>query len=210
MTEFADLVRAVAADAVAARDEVNRLDGAAGDGDLGITLAAGAEAIVAILLELDPLALGARLRRIGVELARRVPSTGGTLVATGFLAAGKAAATEEGSRLRDAELAACLLEAAEAAIAERGKASPGDKTMLDALDPAARALREAAEARLALEDGLRLAAEAAAQGAEATAVMVPKHGRAAWLAGRSAGHEDAGARAIALFLASIARAAAVP
>jgi phosphoenolpyruvate---glycerone phosphotransferase subunit DhaL len=209
MTEFADLVQAVTLDVIAARDELNRLDGAAGDGDLGITLATGAEAILAILPEIDPLAFGVRLRRIGLELARRVPSTGGTLIATGFLAASKAEAAEEGSRLSHTERAARLLEAAQAGIAQRGRAVPGEKTMLDALDPATRAMREAADARLPIGDGLAAAAAAAARGAEATVAMGPKHGRAAWLAERSAGHEDAGARAIALFFESLARAAAV-
>ncbi len=200
------LIRDVAADLVVVKDELNRLDGFAGDGDLGITVAAGASAIASIQSELGTLPHGTLLRRIGTELARHVPSTGGTLLATAFLAAAREMEAASQTRPETAtELAARLLDAAQRAIVERGKAAPGDKTMLDAIAPASQALREAADAGIALPAALARAAEDADQGALATASMEPRHGRAAWLAERSAGHEDAGARAVAIILGSIAR-----
>jgi dihydroxyacetone kinase len=203
MNVASDLIRAVAVDVVAARDELNSLDSVAGDGDLGITLATGAEAILSIVPELEGLPPGPILGRIGSELARRIPSTAGTLLAGAFLAAAKVAGSGHAPVL--AATVADMLEAAESGIARRGKAAPGDKTMLDALDPAVRSLRVAAGAGVSLSLALRGAAEAAELGAQATKAMVPRVGRAAWLAERSAGHEDAGARAISIMLAAVAK-----
>ncbi len=199
------LIRDVAADLVAVRDELNRLDGFAGDGDLGITVAAGASAIAAIQSELGSLPHGALLRRIGTELARHAPSTGGTLLATAFLAAARESDRASEARQEPTLLAARLLDAAQVAIEKRGKAAPGDKTMLDAIAPASCALREAADAGIAFPVALARAAECAKRGAAATADMEPRHGRAAWLSERSAGREDAGAVAVAIMFGSIAK-----
>jgi dihydroxyacetone kinase-like protein len=137
-----------------------------------------------------------------------VPSTAGTLVATGLLRAGSAASAmpaEESKR--PTHTLATLLEAACAGIAERGKATVGSKTMLDALVPAAEAVRRSADASEPIEVALAGAAAAAEAGAVATTTMRAVHGRAGWLAERSAGHEDAGARLVAIaFAAAAARA----
>lgn len=203
MSRVADVLGAVAARVDAAADELNRLDGQAGDGDLGVTMRMAARVVVELLPEIEGAELPDALRSCGGALARGAPSTAGTLVATGFLRAAKAAGTAEGTA---AARLATLLEAAATGIAERGKAAVGSKTMLDALLPAAEAARAAADGGGGVAEVLARAAEAADAGARATAEMRAVHGRAGWLAERSAGHEDAGARLVAIALRAAADA----
>lgn len=129
MTVLLDVMRRVAQDVRDRADELNALDGAAGDGDLGVTMSAASDAILDLAPELDRQPVSDVLVACGTRIAREAPSTCGTLVATALLAAGRAAASDENATL------AGLLEAGRAAIADRGKAESGDKTMLDALVP---------------------------------------------------------------------------
>jgi hypothetical protein len=198
------LVVAVATELLEARDELNRLDGVAGDGDLGLTVATAARALIDLAPSLAELSEADAIRRCGTEIARRAPSTGGTLVAFALLAAAKAGVDPDAPSV---QRAADYLEAATVSIAERGHVAPGERTMLDALRPAADAVRRMAEdggdaATAALE-----AAAAADEGARSTGSMAAKVGRAGWLADRAAGNEDAGARLVALAFAAAARGA---
>lgn len=90
-------------------------------------------------------------------------------------------------------------------IMARGKAEPGDKTMVDALAPAVEALQADAEAGKTLQEALDHAAQAAAQGRDATVDMIARRGRASYLGERSKGHQDPGATSLALFIESAAR-----
>lgn len=201
MSALSSFIAAVATDVAAARDELNRLDGISGDGDLGITVAAGCAALQQLLPELDAEEPGALLRRCGRELARAAPSTSGTLAATALMAAGRVS-VEPGESATS--LVARATGSALDAISERGKASRGDRTMLDALGPAVDALRVAAAADAPIGAALTAAATAADGGVEATRTMTPQVGRSAWLAGRAAGQVDAGARLVAIILRSAA------
>lgn len=201
MSALTALIAGVAEDLAAARDELNRLDGVAGDGDLGITVAAGCAALQALLPEVADEEPATLLRRCGRELARTAPSTSGTLVATALIAAGRLSMEPRES------LTAFVARSGAAAfdsISERGKASLGDRTMLDALGPAVAALHTGATTGTPIGQALLAAAAAAAAGVEATRTMEPKVGRAAWLAGRAAGNVDAGARLVDLILHSAA------
>src|SRR5262245_5447414 len=183
---FVALLRAVATDLVDRKDELNRLDGVAGDGDLGLTVSTGARALLELAPSLEALPEAEAIRKAGTEIARKAPSTGGTLIAFALMAAAKASVAPEAPAV---ERAAAYLEAAAASIAHRGQVAPGDRTMLDALQPAAEALRAAAAGSSGAE-AARAAAEAADAGAKGTASMAAKVGRAGWLADRAAGHED--------------------
>ena len=200
---FVSLVRAVATDLLHRKDELNRLDGIAGDGDLGLTMTAAANALLELAPSLESLPEADAIRRCGTEIARRAPSTGGTLIAFALMAAAKADVAPDGAPL---ERAAAYLEAAAASVAQRGQVALGDRTMLDALRPAADAIRRAADTGLDAVAALTEAAVAADAGATETASMAAKVGRAGWLAGRAAGHEDAGARLIALAFGAAVRA----
>jgi len=199
---FAALVRSVATDLLEARDALNRLDGVAGDGDLGLTVATAARALLELAPTLAELEEADAIRRCGTEIARRAPSTGGTLIAFAFMAAAKAAVDPTAPAV---QRAAGYLDAAARSIAERGRVGPGHRTMLDALRPAADAVRAAADANDNVVTAASAAANAADEGATGTTSMAAKVGRAGWLPERAAGSEDAGARLIALAAAAAAR-----
>lgn len=205
MSQFSSAVAAIAKGVKLRTDELNQLDAIAGDGDLGVTVGIATSAILEGLSELDGLPTPEALLALGRLIARKAPSTSGTLVAAGLLRAGRAAAQFE---TVDANAAAHLIETAATAIAERGGAAPGAKTMLDALVPAAKAARIAAEAGTVTADVFAEAARAADEGVEATKAMRPLFGRAGWLSDRSLGSADAGARLVAIILNLIAHQSA--
>jgi dihydroxyacetone kinase-like protein len=190
-----ELINAVAIALAARRDTLNRLDGAAGDGDLGVTVTLAAEAIAEIASRLRGMSTPDALRLIGTEIAARAPSTAGTLVAFAFLAAGRVGDVDGAT---GGVAAIPYLEAAARSIEERGRVAVGDRTIVDALRPAVDAFRSAIERGEPVEAAARAAASAADQGAALTASMTLMVGRAAWLAERARGHEDAGARLVAM------------
>ena len=198
---FVRLLRAVAEALPAHRDELNRLDGVAGDGDLGLTVTTACRALLELAPTLDVLTEAEAIRKCGMEIARRAPSTGGTLIAFAFMAAAKAEVSPDAPAIARA---AAYLDVAARSLIERGQVQQGDRTMLDALRPAAEALAQAAADGASAENATRAAAQAADAGARATAAMAAKVGRAGWLAERAAGHEDAGARLIAMAFAAAA------
>jgi len=202
VTGLLGVLRTVAEQVAGRADELNRLDAEAGDGDLGVTATNASKAILELLPSLHGKELPEVLKACGMAISREAPSTAGTLIATGLLGASRTAAEISSS---GAENLARLLDASQAAIASRGKAEVGSKTMLDALVPAAAAASSVANVGGTFSQALKAAAEAADQGAIATATMPPRFGRAAWLADRSAGHEDAGARLVAIILACAER-----
>lgn len=202
--ELRDLLVAAMPDLAGARDELRALDAAIGDGDLGITVADGATAIRAALAAEEPASVAAVLRTAARAFAKANPSTMSALTAAGLLAA----ARELGERVTlDRDGAIRLLAAATAAMAARGGAEPGDKTILDALRPSLEALRAAPSHP---PDVVAAMIKAARAGVDSTAPQPSRRGRAAWLGERSAGHQDGGAVAYVRFLESLARAWAPP
>ena len=174
----------------AARDELCRLDAAAGDGDHGVTMALAARAVRKALDD-SPGASGADLvTKVAMALAS-VGGASGPVYASGALAI--AATMRQGG-----DVLACA-EAAERAITSLGHAKPGDKTILDALHPAVEALRAGGD--------LRAAAAAARAGAESTAQMVATVGRASRLGERSRGTADPGATSLAIIIEAMAQRA---
>lgn len=182
-----------------AAGEVGRLDAQQGDGDLGVTCRAIAEAARKVL-EVDHPDVGTLLTATADAIAEAAPSTFGTLLSAGLAEAGAAAA---GWTEVDTESAAILLRSVVTAVQRLGKARPGDKTMLDALVPAAEALSRLAGDR-DLTAGARAAAAAAEEGVERTRSMTPRVGRAAWLGERGLGVPDPGATAWAVMLRALA------
>src|SRR5262249_10221739 len=154
---------------------LNELDAYAGDGDLGITMSNAARAVVEILPAMEGKSPEETLRSCGTVIAQRAPSTAGTLVASGFLRAARAASE---SNSADAKALFRALDAARAGIAERGKAEPGSKTMLDAIAPAVHAVSACDAELMSLRACLDAAASAAEAGALATVDMRPRYGRA--------------------------------
>ncbi|WP_437490023.1 dihydroxyacetone kinase subunit DhaL [Sorangium sp. So ce1014] len=187
---------------------LTELDAPIGDSDHGTNMARGFAAVRARLGGLDRGDVGAILREVGMTLLSTVGGASGPLYGTLFRDAGQRAAGAAALDL--AALAGCL-EAGLDGVKRRGKASPGDKTMVDALGPAVDALKAALSAPGAadgpLGDALGRAAEAARAGAEATVPLVARKGRASYLGERSAGHQDPGATSCWLLLRSLAATA---
>ena len=138
-----------------------------------------------------------------MTLVSTVGGAAGPLYGTLFLDMGKAAGGA--AELTVAQWAAAV-EAGVRGVQMRGKAELEDKTMIDALVPAAEALTAAAASGLCLADALRGAAEAAEQGMKATIPLVARKGRASYLGERSAGHQDPGATSSWLLMRAAAQA----
>jgi len=188
------------------------LDQAIGDGDHGTNLDRGFSAVAKVLDGVDvsaggPAAAAAVLRQTGKTLISTVGGAAGPLYGTGFLRAAGAMAAAHASTGAAGFLVAGL-DAAVTGIAGLGKATPGEKTMLDALTPAV----EAGRAALAPDGGAspeavaRAMADAAEAGAAATIPMLATKGRASYLGERSIGHRDPGATSAALLLRALADA----
>jgi dihydroxyacetone kinase-like protein len=194
---------AIARAMVAQKERLSQLDADIGDGDHGINMDRGFRAVQAKLdgLSLAGADIGALLKETGVTLISSVGGASGPLYGTLFLRMGAAAAGKD--RLSGDDVLA-LLEAGVKGVQERGKAAPGDKTMLDALVPALEALREALARGDGAASAVRHAASAAQRGAEATIPLVARRGRASYLGERSAGHQDPGAASAHLVLQAIA------
>jgi dihydroxyacetone kinase len=174
---------------IAAEADLNGLDAKSGDGDTGSTLATAARALVAALDRLPLADLTQLFRAIGLELSQTMGGSSGVLLAIFFAAAGDASAA--GANVTDA-LASGL-----ARVRQVGGASPGDRTLVDALDPALAALPQ----------GIEAAAAAARAGADRTAAIArAKAGRASYIAERKLlGHPDPGAEAVARLFEGMAR-----
>lgn len=198
-----DWIRRSAAVVDEHRDELVELDRAIGDGDHGENLQRGFSAVTEKLAAADPETIGDVLKLVATTLMSTVGGAAGPLYGTAYLRAAKAAGHSD----LDAAGVADLLEAATGGIVARGKAQPGDKTMVDAWSPAAAAARTAADAGNGPVTALRQAAIHAAAGAEATDQLVARKGRASYLGERAIGHRDPGAESSALILATAADAA---
>lgn len=182
------------------------LDRPIGDSDHGENMDRGFQAVLQKLAETPPETPGAALKLTAMTLMSKVGGAAGPLYGTAFLRA--ATAFGDALEVDPAGLATALVAARDGIVA-RGKAEPGDKTMVDAWTPAAEAAQAAAS------DGsgnvlavLVAAAEAAEAGAVATDPLVARKGRASYLGERSAGHRDPGAASSALILRAAVGAAA--
>ena len=183
------------------RDYLIELDAAIGDADHGANMDRGFQALLKKLPELADKDIGAIFKTAGMTLVSTVGGAGGPLYGTFFLQAGTIAAGKTELSLADWTAA---LEAAIRGVMARGKAAPGDKTMLDALLPALEALKKSANAGEELASALQASAEAARQGMLATIPLVARKGRASYLGERSAGHQDPGATSSYLLLQAAA------
>ncbi|MGE5618605.1 MAG: dihydroxyacetone kinase subunit DhaL [Sphingomonadaceae bacterium] len=188
------VLEAVALELEAAKDMLGELDSAIGDGDIGISTSRGFKALRDGLAE-HPADIGRLLMKSGTDFGEAAGATIGALLGTAFMRAGKVVIGQSELTLPDV---ARMVAAAEQGIKERGKAEPGNKTILDALMPARLALERAVERGLGPREAARLAMEAAEKGMIATIGMKSAFGRSRWLAERSVGHQDPGATIIYL------------
>ena len=190
-------VRGFAAVIAEHKDELTKLDQAIGDADHGINMDRGMRAVIAKLDGDEPADVGALMKSVAMTLISKVGGASGPLYGTFFLQFGSAAGAV--GELSPEAFADCF-DAAVAGVKARGKAEPGDKTMLDALLPAGEAMRAALGDGDGLGAALARAATAADEGVAATIPLVARKGRASYLGERSAGHQDPGATSSALLV----------
>ncbi len=181
------LVRALAGSVIEHADELTSLDQAIGDGDHGLNMKRGFEAVLAALPGLADKSLPEMLKAIGMTLVMKVGGASGPLVGTFFMELGKAL-PEQPSR---ADLVAATEKAIDA-VKARGRSDAGQKTLLDVLVPVQALLAGGGDAKA-------IAAEAA-QAADRTTPMLAIRGRASFLGERSIGHMDPGSRSASLLI----------
>ena len=194
---FAELSRVMAEN----RQRLIDMDAVVGDGDLGVTMSKGFQVGSDAAAKYEGTDAGKMLMTVGVTIAREAPSTLGTLVASGFMRGGKELGGKETLTLSDS---AAFLGGFARGIMDRGKAKPGDKTIVDALLPAVAALEARPEASFG--DAWQAAFMAAEEGAQNAKQMKAQFGRAAYQGENSIGIDDPGAAVGVLLVKTIAEA----
>ena len=183
------------------KDTLTELDNAIGDGDHGINMARGAKAVMEKIPLLITKDSGAIFKGIGMAIISSVGGASGALYGTAFMKAGDVL---KGKMELSPEDFLAAFSASVTGIKMRGKSTIGEKTMLDALCPAERAMREAIQAKKSLKDALLAAADEAEKGAERTKDLIATKGRASYLGERSLGHRDPGAVSSSFMLRAMA------
>ncbi len=173
-------------------DYLFKLDSLLGDGDLGLTMKNGFSKVDEVISGYDEKDVGKIFIKVGMTLASTVPSTMGTLMATGFMRAGKAIKEKTSIKLTDLVL---MFRAFTGGIMERGKSKPGEKTIIDTIYPATDALEDALNKNKGLGEAFSDAYAAGRKGLESTRYMTAVHGKAVYHIERAAGTEDPGAAA---------------
>lgn len=206
--DAADLIiRTIAQTAVDNTERFSDLDAVVGDGDFGFSLRNGFEVVLTDFDSLDRTNVGALLKKVGLIMASKVGGSSGPFWGTAFLRAGATAGDKTEFQPDDV---IAMLRAAVAGVMQRGGASLGEKTLLDALVPAIDSLEASFAKPDTLADhgaaAIQAAADVATQAAEDTKPMLAMRGRAAYTGERSRGSVDAGAVAIGVMLQAISAA----
>lgn len=184
------------------KDFLTQLDMAIGDGDHGANMHRGMQAVLSKLNDVANQDIGTIFRTVAMTLLSTVGGASGPLYGTFFLQ--MASVANGKTALTPTEFSEALKRGIDGIVA-RGKAAPGEKTMIDALLPAFEALKSSLDAGASFAEAVRASAAAAAAGRDATIPMVAKKGRASYLGERSAGHQDPGATSSHLLLETAAR-----
>jgi phosphoenolpyruvate---glycerone phosphotransferase subunit DhaL len=189
------LVKAAAERVIASAPELTKLDQAIGDGDHGINMKRGFEAVLAKLDTISAQPINEAFRTIGKTLVMTVGGASGPLYGSFFLAAGDALSQNKDLPNDIVEVFACGV----GAVRARGRSEPGEKTMLDVLVPVLETLRSAA----ANPDLIKRVRATASEAAERTVPMQATKGRASFLGARSVGHVDPGAKSSCLLVRAV-------
>ena len=180
-------------------DELTKLDQAIGDGDHGVNMNRGFDAIADIAADLAPMTLPAALQKAGMTLVMKIGGASGPLYGSLLMAMGKAVSDDPAGPAD----AATMLHAGVDAVRKRGKSDCGEKTMLDVLVPVTEVLQSAQAESADVGPLLSRLRTAAAEGLESTRPMQATKGRASFLGARSVGHLDPGARSSQLLVGAV-------
>ncbi len=196
------MLAGIASVMAAEKERLIALDQVVGDGDLGLTMSAGFGGAAQDAIDFGETEPGRLLMKAGMAINKYAPSTMGTLMATGFMRGGKAVAGK--AELTSSDLAA-FFQAFLDGLMERGKAKPGEKTVVDAVLPAAEAAK--AVGGLALGEAFAAIRAAAEKGMEDSRSLMSQHGKAAVFREKTQGLIDPGCMAFCLVVRGMAEAA---
>lgn len=194
--EFIAMFEAISENISQQRDRLNQLDSALGDGDHGTNITTAFASAVNSIHQLAEPTIADVLKTAAMTIMNRMGGASGALFGTMFLKGALAAKGK--SELTKADMDTLWTSALDG-VKQRGKSQTGDKTMIDALEPAVTAFCNESD----MSSAWKNASLAAREGAEKTASMVAKHGRAKFSGERSIGHQDAGANTIAYMFEAI-------
>lgn len=198
-----EILRQMAQTIEAHKEELTELDQPIGDSDHGINMARGFQAVEQKLSGLEGKDIGTVLKTTGMTLVSTVGGASGPLYGTAFMKAGMETAGKNEIGLEDFLK---LLDTAIQGVMMRGKAVEGEATMLDAMLPSLRAMKEAFAKGMSTGETLRAGVKAAWAGAEHTKDLVATKGRASYVGERGLGHQDPGATSYSYLLEAVARA----
>ncbi|RKF23458.1 dihydroxyacetone kinase subunit L [Altericroceibacterium spongiae] len=199
--QLLQIIKVTASALIEAKEHLTTLDREVGDGDLGISLARGARAVLEGLDQIDRSHPGVAMRDISRILRRSIGGTSGPLYAAFTLAVSTRLA--EAADVPDLQDWAAAMKAGCDAISQLGGAKVGDSTMLDALVPAAQTLIDSGRQGWSNAQALSEALAAAQQGSRSTADLNPRVGRSSYVGERASGHVDPGAEAVTIWLSAI-------
>jgi dihydroxyacetone kinase-like protein len=195
LAETKEMFRYVAREMIASQDQLTNADRAIGDGDHGVGMSRGFEAVLSMLDDEGSLDLEELFGKIGMSLITSVGGAAGIIFGTWFIGGGKGLT---GKKVFNAESLVIFLQEGLRAVQERGKAKGGDKTMVDVMIPASMAARECFDKPLLII--FEQVVQAAQGGMENTRLMVASVGKAKTLGERSLGYADPGAISASLIL----------
>jgi dihydroxyacetone kinase len=196
------ILERLAADLEVHVEELRQLDSLVGDGDLGITVGMISQALRDYLASAGTEDIGKLLMNCGTIINKAAPSTFGTLLSMAFMGAGKTVLGKKDIGIEDLVV---MGQSAVSSIQKIGKATIGDKTLLDSLIPAVNSFELKLKNRDEYEAAFKAAVEAAKKGMEATISMKAKFGRASWHQEESIGLQDAGATAMYFIIESFVK-----
>lgn len=185
------------------RQALTDMDQAIGDGDHGINMSRGMKAVAEKREELAQKNISDLLKDVGMTLVSKVGGASGPLYGTAFL---KASMVVKGKEELNAQDLSDMLKALEDGVVTRGKATTGEKTILDSLVPAIEAYDRALAANKPIKEAMQEAEKAAFEGVEYTKTIIATKGRASYLGERSIGFQDPGATSMAYLIQSIQEA----
>lgn len=195
-----EIIKKIIADVDEQKLFLTELDNVIGDGDHGINLARGFDAVDTVMGTFEGKDIGAILKTIGMKLVSTVGGASGPLYGTAFM---KAGAYLNGKTEMNMDDFIGMMEVAIDGIMKRGKAIKGEKTMLDAMIPALDAMKESYGAEDDAKKALDAGVAAAEEGIEYTKTIIATKGRASYLGERSIGHQDPGATSFTLMLKAV-------
>ncbi len=182
------------------KDYLSELDSFIGDGDHGSTIARGFRAAIKKIDEKEPESISGLLKQTGLTLISTMGGAAGPIFGSIFTEMAKVA---DGKEEIDLKAMYEMFSSALAKISKLGGAKPGDKTMIDSLDPTVSSLKDSVDNGLNIKEAFLNASTAAKEGAESTKEMVAKKGRSRYHGERALGHQDAGATTTSLIINAI-------